>query len=72
MAQQHTELPVVGMTCARCAANVERTLNKKVEGVENASVNFGTETVSLDYDPDRVSLDELATAVWLSIKVSSQ
>ncbi|MCB2225093.1 MAG: heavy metal translocating P-type ATPase [Desulfarculaceae bacterium] len=63
MAQQHAELPVVGMTCARCAANVERTLNKKVEGVTGASVNFGTETVSLDYDPDQVSLEDLATAV---------
>ncbi|MCF8034986.1 MAG: heavy metal translocating P-type ATPase [Desulfarculaceae bacterium] len=63
MAQQHVELPVVGMTCARCAANVERTLNKKVEGVTGASVNFGTETVSLDYDPDQVSLDDLAGAI---------
>jgi Cu+-exporting ATPase len=63
MAQQHAELPVVGMTCARCAANVERTLNKKLDGVSAASVNFGTETVSVDYDPDQVSLEEMATAV---------
>jgi Cu+-exporting ATPase len=57
------ELPVVGMTCARCAAAVERTLQKKVPGVSQASVNFGTETVSVDYDPDRTSPEELARAV---------
>ena len=40
MAAEHVEIPVVGMTCARCAANVERTLSKKVPGVHAASVNF--------------------------------
>ncbi len=63
MAQEHAELPVVGMSCARCAANVERTLNKKVAGVTGASVNFGTESVSVDYDPDQVSLEDMAQAV---------
>ncbi|MBU4277083.1 MAG: heavy metal translocating P-type ATPase [Proteobacteria bacterium] len=63
MAQQHVELPVVGMTCARCAANVERTLGKKVTGVAQASVNFGTETASVDYDPEQTSLEDMAQAV---------
>ena len=63
MAQQHVELPVVGMTCARCAANVERTLNKKVPGVEQASVNFGTETASVDFDPEATNLEDMAQAV---------
>ncbi|MFH2126813.1 MAG: heavy metal translocating P-type ATPase, partial [Pseudomonadota bacterium] len=63
MAQQHVELPVVGMTCARCAANVERTLGKKVPGVAQASVNVGTETVSVDYDPEVTSLEDMAQAV---------
>jgi len=63
LAQQHVELPVVGMTCARCAANVERTLGKKVPGVAQASVNFGTETASVDYDPEETSLEDMAQAV---------
>ncbi|MCF8098190.1 MAG: heavy metal translocating P-type ATPase [Desulfarculaceae bacterium] len=63
MAQQHAELPVVGMTCARCAANVERTLGKKVPGVAQASVNFGTETANVDYDPEVTSLEDMAQAV---------
>ena len=63
MAQQHAELPVVGMTCTRCAANVERTLTKKVPGVSQATVNFGTETASVDYDPEVTNLEDMAQAV---------
>jgi Cu+-exporting ATPase len=63
VAQEHVELPVVGMTCARCAAAVERTLQKKVPGVSQASVNFGTETVSVDYDPEQAGPQDLARAV---------
>ncbi len=61
--QEHVDLPVVGMSCARCAANVERTLSKKVPGVKNASVNFGTETVSVDFDPGQADLEQMAQAV---------
>ena len=35
-------LPITGMTCASCAARVEKRLNR-LEGVE-ASVNYATET----------------------------
>jgi Cu+-exporting ATPase len=48
MATESIELPVVGMTCASCAATVERTLHKKVPGVVSASVNFGTETATVE------------------------
>ncbi len=60
---KHVELPVLGMTCTRCSAAVERTLNKKVPGVEAAQVNFATETASIDYDPTRTSLEAMAQAV---------
>ena len=63
MEQRYAELPVVGMSCARCAANVERTLKKKVPGVLDASVNFATETAQVEYDPDQVSPDDMAEAV---------
>jgi len=51
------------MTCARCAAAVERTLGKKTEGVLSASVNFGTESVAIEFDPTVVNIDEMAEAV---------
>ncbi|MCP4113604.1 MAG: copper-translocating P-type ATPase [Desulfobacteraceae bacterium] len=57
------EFPVVGMTCANCAMNIERTLNKKVQGVVSASVNFASERVSVEYLPNAVSLEDMAGAI---------
>ena len=57
------ELPVTGMTCANCASNIERALNRKVPGVMNASVNFATERVSLEYVPAVSTLDDILAAI---------
>ncbi len=48
------------MTCASCAARIERTLNK-LDGVE-ATVNFATEQATVRCDP-AVTVDELVAAV---------
>jgi P-type Cu+ transporter len=55
------QLELEGMTCAACAAKVEKALNK-VDGVE-ASVNFATERASVRYDDGRVAPGELVAAV---------
>jgi len=55
-------LPVTGMTCANCAATVERTL-KKTEGVADASVNFASERASVRFDPLKVREDQLLERV---------
>ena len=60
-AREQTTLTLEGMTCASCAARIERTLNK-VDGVE-ATVNFATETAAVSFDPSRVATDELTAAV---------
>jgi Cu+-exporting ATPase len=57
----HTTLALEGMTCASCAARIERALNK-LDGVA-ATVNFATETASVSYDPERVSPAQLFGAV---------
>ena len=57
----HVELPVSGMTCASCAARIERRLNR-LEGV-TAAVNYATERATVDYDPDRVNPQDLVVAV---------
>ena len=57
------EMPVTGMTCANCAANIERALNKKVDGVVDASVNFASERVSVSYIPDVVDVDAIVAAI---------
>jgi P-type Cu+ transporter len=58
---QHLDLPIEGMTCASCAVRVEKKLNK-LEGVE-ASVNFATESASVEFDPAAVPPETLLQAV---------
>ena len=55
-------LPVKGMHCASCAANVSKTLCA-LPGVEEANVNLAAEKVRVAFDPARVRLHELAAAV---------
>lgn len=59
---QKLSLPVEGMTCASCVARVEKAL-KKVEGLDNVSVNFATEKASFEIDPKRVDLSRVAAVV---------
>ncbi len=63
MPESNVTLPITGMTCANCAANIERTLNKKVDGVMQASVNFASERASVDFFPDKVSIDQIIAAI---------
>src|SRR5688572_27737931 len=51
------ELDVEGMTCAACAARIEKNLNR-LEGVE-ASVNLATEKATVRFDPSRLALDNV-------------
>ncbi len=58
---EQVQLPITGMTCASCAARVEKKLNG-LEGV-SATVNFATETAAVDFDPDEVAPADLVAAV---------
>ena len=58
---QRVELEIGGMTCASCAARVEKKLNK-LDGVE-ASVNYATELASVAYDAEHVAVEELVRTV---------
>src|SRR5712691_1994381 len=49
------------MTCASCAARIEKKLNK-LDGVE-AAVNYATEQASVSFDPTRVKLEQLIAEV---------
>ncbi len=57
------DLPVTGMSCANCAANIERTLNKKVPGIVNARVNFASERLNVEYLSPAAGLDTIVEAV---------
>jgi len=63
VATTKVELPVTGMTCVNCAMNIERALNKKVPGVINASVNFATQRVFVDYISGISNIDEIMSAI---------
>ncbi|KJF21400.1 Cu(2+)-exporting ATPase [Rhodococcus sp. AD45-ID] len=54
------ELAITGMTCASCAARIEKKLNK-IDGV-SATVNYATEKAKVSY-PDTVGVDELLATV---------
>lgn len=56
------DLPVVGMSCANCAAAVERSL-KKAPGVREASVNLALERVTVLYDAGLTTTKTLADVV---------
>jgi Cu+-exporting ATPase len=60
-APERVRLELEGMTCASCAARIEKKLNK-LEGVE-ASVNYATEEASVTFDPARVQLEQLIRTV---------
>ena len=55
------DLAVGGMTCASCAARIEKKLNR-IDGV-TASVNFATETATVSYDPAVVTPEQLIETV---------
>ena len=54
--------PVLGMSCASCAARVDKTLNG-LPGVQEASVNYAAATAQVMYDADECSPLVLKTAV---------
>ena len=54
--------PVLGMSCAACAARVDKTLNGQ-PGVQEASVNYAAATVQIIYDADDCSPEVLKAAV---------
>ncbi len=57
------ELGLSGMSCANCAATIERTLNRKVPGVVAAAVNFASERAVVEFLPQTVTAAEMVAAV---------
>lgn len=48
-------LQVTGMTCINCVKTIEKALNNK-EGIYNATANFAVESVTVEYNPEQISL----------------
>lgn len=54
-------LPIEGMTCAACSTRIEKVLNK-MDGVD-AKVNLTTEKASIQYDSDKVSIEDISQRI---------
>lgn len=56
----HTEsYKVKGMHCASCSSVIEKTFTK-VEGVQSAEVNYGTEKAKISFDPSKTNPRDLS------------
>lgn len=55
-------IPVLEMSCAVCAATVEKTV-REMPGVAEATVNFAANTLQVVYDPRKISLKDMQAAV---------
>ena len=51
-------IPVIGMACSACSANVERKL-RSLEGMNEVSVSLAGRTATVDFDPEKLSLDDM-------------
>jgi Cu+-exporting ATPase len=60
--KERVDLPITGMTCAACAARIERSLGK-AEGVEEAAVNLATERATVQFDPHVTSIDKIVETI---------
>lgn len=59
---EKAEFDISGMTCAACANKIEKRLNK-LNGVQNATVNFALESASVEYNPDEVSAADMKEVI---------
>jgi len=62
MAESKKTFSIQGMHCASCVRLIERALSK-TEGIAQANVNLATDQATVTYDPDKVSDQQIQTAV---------
>jgi len=55
-------LAVKGMTCASCSARIEKVLSSR-EGIKAVAVNLAAETMEVEWDKTKLSLDDIAGQV---------
>lgn len=51
-------IPVIGMACSVCAANVERKL-KSLDGINSATVSLAGRTALVDFNPEQITLEDM-------------
>ncbi|HKL79393.1 MAG TPA: heavy metal translocating P-type ATPase [Mobilitalea sp.] len=62
MAMNKETIKISGMTCAACAQRITKVVGK-LDGVDNANVNFATEKLSVEYNADKAPLTAIVGAI---------
>jgi Cu+-exporting ATPase len=62
MPTRQLTLPITGMTCANCAATIERNL-RKLPTAQNVNVNLASERATLEFDPAALALPEVVARI---------
>ena len=55
-------IPVIGMACSSCSANIEKKLNT-LKGVNSASVSLPGRSALIDFDPQVISLEKMKAEI---------
>ena len=55
-------IPVIGMACSACSANIEKKLNT-LKGVNSASVSLPGRSTLIDFDPQVISLEKMKAEI---------
>ena len=62
LSMEKRTIPVVGMACSACSANVEKKLNS-LAGVKSAAVNLPGRTALVEYNPEEITLETMKSEI---------
>jgi copper ion binding protein len=56
------EIPIEGMSCMSCVANVKKTLTS-IDGVIKVNVSLQDKNATIKYDPEKVTSEQMKKAI---------
>jgi copper chaperone CopZ len=59
---QQVKLQIQGMHCTSCAINIDSAL-EDTEGVFSASTSYARSTVTIEYDPEKITTEQLTQII---------
>ena len=59
---QKKTIPIIGMACSACSANVERKL-RSLEGIKEATVSLPGRSATVEYNPEVISLEQMKAEI---------
>ncbi len=59
---QEAVIPIKGMSCASCVSSINKAI-RSLSGVNSVNINFATSKAKVTYDPDKVSKEDIISAI---------